>query len=433
MERDQCNLSILTPLSAYAIFCGVMRTRQDALSKISEVPGLLRWQSHVFQDNSDNNEYTDSTFSSSIECIEKLDEYYYPGFVKCLFPKKGVEAGPDLVQSHTYLINTKYSFDNKPVIIHYLDLFFFPDNHLIYCFKCSYHDLGLDEIVHLNNLIRTKKIKELEFVYPIIQSLAQDDCFNIGNKLKLFFCLSYNFDFSTGYDSDHLLYDLATCSPIGTSIGEGKKPELKPSPDYYNTLMKNHRISIFDNWTGMSLFDTFTLIQRGPVYNYNWEFRYFRILYIHSLFIKTYLAETSKEFYLREMNKNLEEEFYEFDKHYNFKQISYNFLPQVIYEKIREGLNVEQEMYDIRTAIEKDHKKRQERREIEESSNEKRMNTVLFIIALLAVITAVWHVSEWLYTLFKGERGVYFNIGSIAVFFLICSVIYYFLRRRKAK
>jgi hypothetical protein len=330
-------------------------------------------------------------------------------------------------------LNTKHLFDDKPVVINYVDLFFFPDNHLIYCFKCTYTDLSLDEIVFLNNLIRNKKINELEFIYPMVKSLAQDDCLNIGNKLKLFFCLSHDFNFSTGYNSDHLLFDLATCSPIGTSIGVGKKPELKPSAEYYSDLMKNHRISVFENWTGMSLFDTFTVVQRGPVYNYNWEFRYFRILYIHSLFVKSYLAETSKEFYLHEMNKNLEEEFHEFDQHYNFKQISYNFLPQIIYEKIRQGLNVEQEMNDIRSAIAKDHQKRRERREIEEAGNEKKMNYVLFIIALLTVIEAVYHGSEWAHILYIGEHGDVYNIASITSLVLIYFIIYYLFKKKRSK
>jgi hypothetical protein len=215
-------------------------------------------------------------------------------------------------------------------------------------------------------------------------------------------------------------------------VGAGKNPDLKPSAEYYSDLMKNYRISVFDNWTGLSLFDTFTLIQRGPVYNYNWEFRYFRILYVHSLFIKTFLAETSKEFYLHEMNKNLEEEFHEFDKQYNFKQISYNFLPQIIYEKIRQGLNVEQEMNDIRNAIAKDHQKRRERREIEEAKNEKKMNYVLFIIALLTVIEAVYHGSEWVHALLSGVGyDAFLKTGSVISLLLIYLIIYLMFKKKR--
>jgi hypothetical protein len=433
MEQDQFDLTALAPLSAYAIFCGVIRTKKGCLSEISEIPGLIPWQSHLFNDNSINNEYSDPSFSRSLKCIEELDEYYYPGFVKCLFPGKGAETVSDPARSYTYPLNTRHSFENKSVIINYIDLFFFPEDHLIYCFKCTYQDLTLEEIGDLNNLIRNKKINELEFVHSVIKSLACDDCLNIGNKLKMFFCLSHDFTFSPGYDSDHLLFDLATCSPIGTSVGEGKKPELKPSAEYYSTLMRNHRISVFDNWTAMSLFDTFTLIHRGPAYNYNWEFRYFRMLYVHSLFIKTFLAEASKKFYLHKMNENLEEEFYQFDHHYNFKQISYNFLPQIIYEKIRQGLNVEQEMNDIRIAIEKDHQKRQERREIEEAANEKKINYVLFIIALLTVIEAVYHGSEWVHAMLANLYGPSLNAGSVLSLVLVYLIIYYMFKKKRLK
>jgi hypothetical protein len=130
------------------------------------------------------------------------------------------------------------------------------------------------------------------------------------------------------------------------------------------------------------------------------------------------------------MNKNLEEEFHEFDQHYNFKQISYNFLPQIIYEKIRQGLNVEQEMNDIRSAIAKDHQKRREHREIEEGRNEKRMNYVLFIIALLTVIEAVYHGSEWVHNLGRHEYGFLFKLGSPASLVLIYIIILYLLLKK---
>ncbi|MCX6272713.1 MAG: hypothetical protein NTU44_16150 [Bacteroidetes bacterium] len=431
MGKDHAKLSLTVPSTAFTIFCGVMRTGRGFRSKLLDITELLPWQSHVFQDNCPNIKYNDSTAAICLKNIEELNEYYYPGFVKCLFPKLGHEVSSDPVCSFSYPVNLKYSFDSKPVTIQYIDLFFFPDHHLVYCFKCTYKDLTLDEIVSLNNLIRNKKINELEFIYPVIQPLARDNCLNIGNKLKMFLCLSHELTFSESYSSDHLLFDLATCSPVGTSVGEGKNREMKPSREYFENLMKDHRISVFDNWTAVSLFDTFTLVHRGPVYNFNWEFRYFRILYVHSLFVKTYLAETSKAFYSHEVNKSLEEEFYDFDKHFNFKQISYNFLPQIIYEKIRYGLNVEQEMKDIRSAIEKDHRKRQERREIEEATNEKRINYILFALAFLTVIETVWHGSEWLYTVLKGEKGLYYNIGSITSLFAIYFLIFYMYKRRK--
>jgi len=129
-------------------------------------------------------------------------------------------------------------------------------------------------------------------------------------------------------------------------------------------------------------------------------------------------------------DKNLEDSFHEFNRYYNFKQISFNFLPQLIYEKIRAGLNIEHEMNDIRHAIERDHKKRQERREIEESLSENRIKNALFIVAILAVFTAVWDGSEWLYTVHEGKHGLGFNIISVSSCILIYSCILFFLLRK---
>ncbi len=431
MNHDSNLLSDWKPLGGWAIFCGVMRTRKEAWKTAAASEGILPWQVHVMPDGSRNKKLSEETFSESSAIIRQQEEYYYPGFVRCLFPD-GEPAGkrPHLA-SYTIPVGGEHAVGGHRVRVEYIDLFFYPDDHLIYCFKCRYSDSTLGGMVALNDRIRNTRPGEIGFLAPILKELCTGDCLNIGNKLKLFFCLSHEFTFPAEYSESHLLYDLATCAPPGTAAGLGERPELKPSDSYYSGLTGRYRISVFDNWSALCLFDTFTLVQRGPVYDFNWEFRYFRFLYIHSLFVKSYLAETSREFYLHTMNRDLEEDFFEFDKHYNFRHVSYNFLPQMICEKIREGLNIERELSDIREAIVRDNHKRLERRETEEAKNEKRINLVLFIIALLTVVEAVYHGTEWFYGLAENHYGTGFGIGSVLVLGVIYFLIYYFFKLRK--
>ncbi len=433
METKLFNISGLIPLSAYSIFIGIIEVRTNIKRDIERISGLIPWQTHIFPDGSLNKVYDDQSALQSSECIEKLKEYYYPGFVNALFPTLNSYPGSEEVNSYTIPLNEKVSFDGAHVMVSYLDLFFLPGEHLIYCFKCDFNGLSIEEISRLNDLIRNKKPNDLDFIYSRLRSFMKDETGVIGGKHKIFSCISHDTEFSDHYSVNHLLYDLGTCSPVGTSVGMGNKPFLKPSSGYFNSMMDEHLISVFDNWTALALFDTFIIVHRGEVYNYNWEFRYFRFLYIHSLFIKTALVSINTEFYAGKMQKNLVSKFHIFDKNFNFKQISFNFLPQFIYEKIRKGVNLEQEMSDIRFAIENDHHKKQEQRNADESKNEKRLNSVLFIIALLAVIETVWHLSEWIWVFHEGERNNIFEIGSFAFLLLLYFLIYYLLKHRKQR
>ncbi|HNY01286.1 MAG TPA: hypothetical protein PKG48_01800 [Bacteroidales bacterium] len=433
MNQDDDHYSEWKPLGGWAIFCGVMRTHEDSWEKASGLPGIRPWQTHVHSDGSRPETFSAESCRASQDCIRQQEEYYYPGFVRCLIPAGETTGKRPHVGSFTLPLGQEHSFGDYSVQVDYIDLFFFPDNHLIYCFKCRYIDPDLGTIVALNEQIRNTRPGEIGFLAPILKAFCAGDCLNIGNKLKLFFCLSHDFTFTPEYTENHLLYDLATCASPGTAAGKGKQPDRKPSESYFTSLTECSRISVFENWTALCLFDTVTLLQRGAVYDFNWEFRYFRFLYVHSLFVKSYLSETSREFYLDTVDHDLEEAFFDFDKHYNFRHISYNFLPQMIYEKIREGLNIERELTDIREAIGRDSRKRRERREADEAKNEKRMNLVLFIIALLTVVEAVYHGTEWMFELSENHYGSGFGIGSVLALAALYFFIYYYFKLRKSR
>jgi hypothetical protein len=44
---------------------------------------------------------------------------------------------------------------------------------------------------------------------------------------------------------------------------------------------------------------------------------------------------------------------------------------------------------------------------------------LLFIIALLAVIETVWHLSEWIWVFHEGERSFMLEAGSFAFLILL--------------
>jgi hypothetical protein len=426
------SIAHLKPLEAYSIFCGVTRTSPHAIEGVRKNPKIQEWQTHVFENNSANIKYDDTTLEQSLDAIKDLEGFYYLSFVNCLFPifENSRNKFTSSIKDYTFKIFTPIRIEDKNIFIEYLDLFFFPENLLVYCFKCKMTSYSFDEIISINDTIRNLAIDKIDCIHNILKSLIDGESFNFGNKLKLFCVIEHDITFNNEYSEDNLIFDISTCSPVGSSIGDGRIPSLKPSNDYYNHIMSMYKLSVFDNWTALCLFDTFTMLHRGELYNYNWEFRYFRLLYIHSIFIKAYLIELNSEFYLDYRTRDVENIFHEFNKHFNLKQVSYNFLPQLIYEKIRQGLNIDHELNNIRLIIEQDYKVKQDKSHQRETESEKRTNMALNIVAVLAVFTAVWDGAEWIEAVISGKRGLWFNIISVICFCGIYSAIFFLLGRR---
>lgn len=432
MQNITSRISHSKPSLAFSIFCGVTKTEPGAIAQLSGIPEILPWQNHVFQDNTPNELYNDETMESSQASIKDLSGFYYSSFINCLFPsEKNLNQFSEYTESFTLNLNTFILVDGKSILIDYLDLFLFPENHMVYCFKCNLTAYSYDEIIHINNSLRETEIEKIGFLLDILNKICNSHCYNLGNKFKLFTVLEHSLDFSDKYTSDNMLYELGSCSPIGTSVGTGANPSLQPSESYLKQIISNNKISVFENWSALCLFDTFTVLHKGEVYLYNWEFRYFRLLYIHSLFLKSYLGEINKEFYIEKKGRDLENVFFEFNKHFNLKQISYNFLPQLIYDKIRQGLNIEHELTDISFSIEQDYIKKQEKRQLQEAVSDKRTNRALFIVAILAAFTAVWDGSELIETALLAKRGVVFSALSLLALCTVYIAIYSFLKRKK--
>ncbi len=424
--KDHLNdIAATVPEFAYSIFCGVIHCDQKNLVKEVLNNNFVEWQSHAFKDNSANTGYDEKGIQTTLSCINDLKKIYYPGFIHCLFPaaENYNKLSPG-IRSYTKPLETTYQIEDISIPVKYLDLFLFPENILIYCFKCDLTGFSIDQIIKLNYTIRETEPEKADFLFPILNKLSCDGNLNLGNKLKLFTVVEDDFSYKKDYSPENLLFDLATCSPVSCGTGEGDMPSFKPSESYFKETLARHRISVFDNWSALSLFDSFALLHKGKVYNYNWEFVYFRLLFIHSLFVKNYLVEISKKFLLDRRKKNLEHEFHEFNKHFNLKQISHNFLPQLIYEKIRTGFNIENELTEIRHSIERDHR-------IQEEKNEKKVSVALFIVAMLTVFTATRDGSEWLVQVVNVERGPIFNIITLTVFISVYLTVFYLLLRKK--
>lgn len=183
------------------------------------------------------------------------------------------------------------------------------------------------------------------------------------------------------YNRDHLLYEIGTSSPIGCVAGNGFN---KPSDSYYEELMQN-KLSAFHNYEGLALLDSFTIIGSNnyrPLnadtkdFRYhNWNRVYFGI-YMYNLFVRYSLFKFNAQFLSDPVKYR--DKFQRFLNNYDFRHISFNFLPNIVFDRIRKslGINEEIEVFEKRlsnlaASIQEDQEKRQ-----------------AFLLTLISVISA---------------------------------------------
>lgn len=203
-----------------------------------------------------------------------------------------------------------------------------------------------------------------------------------GNKLKAFqIILSDNIE----YD---FLYELGTLSDIGCV--KCHDSNNSPSDEYYNKLIKENTISVFRNWRALALFDTFTVLlnsdsKSADRVSFPWKNFYFRLIYIHSLYQKTMLFIVNKRFRSGEQSKecrNLLHDMKIQEHWYAFSNISYNFLPQILYKAIDFGLEIDEERESLRKYIEQESER-------QDQQNERRIGKLVFYITIITILSAL--------------------------------------------
>ena len=228
-----------------------------------------------------------------------------------------------------------------------------------------------------------------------------------GNKLKLFQVINETKEDGTEgmlhyVNRDLLLYQLGSVARVTTDIDV-----FSPSDIYLENVLQESRISIFRNWQALALMDTFTIIaEDAPAWLVdNWTESYFRQIYLHALFEKSFLFRLNKllRTVISESRSSFSRflvalgvrnsdislllgEFKEYDQKCRFHKVSYNFLPLEINSAIDKGLCVSEELELMDVAIEKEKQRRDE-------ANDKMVNTLLFLLSALTLGSAIWDLS----------------------------------------
>jgi len=230
-----------------------------------------------------------------------------------------------------------------------------------------------------------------------------------GSKFKLFTVLDA--EVSTK-EQDQLLYELGTVSPIGSLLAD---QTYAPSKAYYELLMDQNTISAFNNWKVLCLFDTFTCVGQNQLQNpaavTTWEYTYFRI-YLYRLFLKFNLFRYNSDF--DNDTIQIRDQFENFLNSYNISTISFNFLPNLFYDKIGKSLDLDTELASFQARINRISQAIQEEKQA-------RTNNLLQLVSILGGITSLGPVFEIL-TKVKSFLG-WNDIQLYSTLFIVSSSI----------
>ncbi len=242
-----------------------------------------------------------------------------------------------------------------------------------------------------------------------------------GNKLKAFQIAVVEGCEWNSETADNLLYELGTLAPIGSYNPED---DYSSSKEYFDSIMKDGKVSVFNNWKALALFDTFTMfghdISESTIAN--WVENYFGMLYISELFVKFYLFRLNNDFRINHKGADkLLEQFDDFEYGCWFDNVSYNFLPRIIHHSMEQGLEVLSEKQLLYQMIAQQKNRREER-------DNQRMNNLLFYLTLLTTFSMVWDASSlfnemYPYETYIGSSMVGFRVVSYALMLIVLVLI----------
>ena len=234
-----------------------------------------------------------------------------------------------------------------------------------------------------------------------------------GSKYKLFMVLDVNE--LLGKDAlKSLILDIGTLSQIGSVTGNNYD---SMDEEYSNKLISNNSISIYNNWKGLVLLDTFTIVGNKVLdqpYKKDTHNSVYFIIYLYGLFIKYNLYRINLE--TSGLNEDKRDYFQNFLNKYYYNYISYNFLPAEIYNKVKAALDIDKELSFMNEKVIKVGQKIQE-------EQQNKTNKILGIVTVLSSVASAGPVFDYMLKLHEWldwNEGLFWV--TVITFLLITTV-----------
>ena len=221
--------------------------------------------------------------------------------------------------------------------------------------------------------------------------------------------------YETGIIKDELLYEIGSFSDLGLVADSDLTKPFKPATEYYNQLIRDNTLSVYSNWKALSLNDSFTVLSIDEYFLKNEFEENFNLLYMRCLFEEFYCFDRNNLYHkVRDADINskaIESEIAYIEKHYFYEDMSYNFLPPLMYHAMAKGLELQKDREQLTQHVKQ--ALRDARRE--------RNNSAVNFVQIFAVFSVVWTIREILITIWPCIKGSVSALifGIIALFFTI--------------
>jgi hypothetical protein len=387
-----------------------------------------------------------------IEDNEKfVKDTYYSEFADLFFPhKKNKNFTPIFLKKEfDFVFEKKEKGEIIPIEARVVnpELYFFSNNTGIFSltFKILKKDFKyLSDITFcassFDNIIAEKDIK-MDFHEWISKNILagiklrgeniETDKYS-GSKFKVYTIIDVIENDDENYNGrNHLLYDIGTRSRVGTM---GSNAYNAPSQQYFEELMHNN-LNIFNNYQGLALLDSFTIIGNdiypeiaNNEFEANKQNTYNRIyfsMYVFNLFMRYSLFKFNATYKTDLDPRKKRDEFQQFLTDYNFRHISFNFLPNIFFNKMRNAMGIDDEIEHFESRLDSLATKIQE-------DQDKRQAILLGVISALSSISAIEPIISVLDN-FQKSSGmsiiVFYSIFSLLVLSLALGVLAFLFPR----
>ena len=242
-----------------------------------------------------------------------------------------------------------------------------------------------------------------------------------GSKYKLFMILNVP-DAKDNHTISNILFDIGTLSRFGSAVATTYDSMDK---NYIEQLVKSNSISVYNNWKGLALLDTFTVVGNGiGMFVYN---NYYYGIYLYSLFIKYSLFKFNYE--IADLDEDRRSQFQDFLTKYYYNFISYNFLPSEIFNRLKISLDIDRELKLMNEKVELVG------RQIQEEQQD-RTNKILGIVTVLSSLSSAQPVYDYLLIGQKylgWEVALYWTVAIVLTVIIGSAVGFYVFGKKIVK
>jgi hypothetical protein len=377
--------------------------------------------------------------------------YWYPEFRDIFFRKEKNEISSRILlkkinQSVTFLrkdFNSNEIKSKTTVIVDQAELFIFPNGLHFFSLSFLTDQMGLEDLSDITFFTRNFSSEIEGYKEELWVKWVENEILNgikihskwnekpipvdeySGSKFKLYTVIDLEPNEQINQKViDELLYDIGCVAQIGSANGNSN---LSPSKSYFDLLLED-KISAFNNFAMLPLFDTFTTIGYGLLsskFQYStYEQTYFRI-YLFNLFIKYNLYRYNNEMRLDTVKTR--DKFEKFLNEYNINPVSYNFLPNLIFEKHRKTMHIDEELKKFEERINRISQSIQE-------DQQNRMSTLLGIVGLVTSIGSIEPAVELMESVrvdISWSMGLFYSVVFILAVIIAFPILSYLFPEKK--